>query len=189
MKQLVCLLEEPAAEAMLKVVCRSILPAEVQTRYIVFEGKQDMDKQLEKKLKHWNAPDSVFLVMRDQDSSDCLTIKQSLKHKVVAAGKIDKAVIRIACHELESFYLGDLEAVEQGIGLRGLSSMQGKSRFREPDSIANAAQVLKKLTKSKYQKISGSRAIASFLKLDGANRSHSFNVLLSGIKKLIEEQQ
>jgi len=184
MIQLVCLLEEPSAEEMLKAVCKRMLPVEIQTRYLVFEGKQDMDRQLEKKLKHWNASGSVFLVLRDQDSSDCRIVKQNLKSKITAAGKIDKAIIRIACHELESFYLGDLAAVEQGMELHGLSALQKKSKYREPDSLANAAQMLKKLTGGRYQKISGSRAIGKFLRLDGANKSQSFNVLLNGIKQL-----
>jgi len=189
MTQLVCLLEEPSAEEMLKAVCKRILPAEVQTRFLVFEGKQDMDRQLERKLKYWNLSGSVFLIMRDQDSSDCHIVKENLKSKTAAAGKIDKTIIRIACHELESFYLGDLAAVEKGLKLHGLSALQEKRKYREPDSLANAAQVLKKLTGGKYQKISGSRAIGEFLRLDGGNRSQSFNALLNGIRQLTGQQQ
>lgn len=66
-------------------------------------------------------PDSVFLVMRDQDRADCRDVKARLQDLVRATGKQDKTLIRIACHELESFYLGDLEAVEKSrLGMRGL---------------------------------------------------------------------
>jgi monomeric isocitrate dehydrogenase len=95
--------------------------------------------------------------------------------------------VRIACHELESFFLGDLAAVEQGLGISGLSRQQNNRKYKVPDNLANAPEELKKLTKNKYQKISGSQSIAPFLRIDGSNRSTSFNNLVRGIKKLVEE--
>jgi hypothetical protein len=55
--------------------------------------------------------------------------------------------------------------------------------------LTNAAQELERLTGKKYQKIQGSRDIAPFLKLDGTNASHSFNVLISGIRNLAERME
>lgn len=92
-------------------------------------------------------------------------------------------MVRVACRELESFYLGDLAAVEQGLGLTGLKNQQQWKKFRDPDTLGNPAEELFRLTKNAYDKISGSRAIAPYLSLD-VNYSHSFKVLLSGIKKL-----
>lgn len=72
-------------------------------------------------------PDSVFLVMRDQDRADCRDVKARLQDLVRATGKQDKTLIRIACHELESFYLGDLEAVEKAEAWHaGLANRQRK---------------------------------------------------------------
>ncbi len=65
MKYLVCLLEEPSAKEMLKGLLPKIIQSNVYVKYIVFEGKQDLEKQVERKLKLWRLPDSVFLVMRD----------------------------------------------------------------------------------------------------------------------------
>ena len=96
---------------MLKGVLPRILPEDVYVYYVVFEGKQDLEKQVERRLRLWKKPDSVFLVMRDQDTGDCIAIKQNLADKVNASGKQSTAIIRIACHELENFYLGDLRAV------------------------------------------------------------------------------
>jgi hypothetical protein len=93
--------------------------------------------------------------------------------------------VRIACTELESFYLGDLNAVEHGLGIANLAKKQNDKKYRTPDALSNAAQELKRLTQNQYEKVSGSRAISAFLKVDGSNRSHSFNVLLAGINKLI----
>ncbi len=182
---LVFLLEELSAQEMLKGVLPKVLPENISVRYIVFEGKQDLEKQLERRLKGWQQPNSVFLVMRDKDGGDCLVIKQRLAEKVCASGKQAVTLIRIACTELESFYLGDLNAVGQGLDIGNLAKKQQDRKYRTPDTLSNAAQELSKLTQKKYQKVAGSRAIAPFLKIDGSNKSHSFNVLLVGIRKLM----
>lgn len=182
---LVCLLEERSAEAMLAGIFKRLLPDHVSPIIIPFEGKQDLEKQLEKKIRNWQKPDSVFLIMRDKDAGDCVTVKARLLEKVKNAGKQDCSLIRIACHELESFYLGDLQAVENGLNLSGISHKQNEHKYSNPDRLANAKEEFNRLTRMKYQQIAGSRAIAPHLNLDGENRSHSFNVLISGIKHLI----
>lgn len=53
-------------------------------------------------------------MLRDKDSGDCVETKNRLAGICRDAGK-PNALIRIACHELESWYLGDLSAVEQGL--------------------------------------------------------------------------
>jgi hypothetical protein len=185
MRNLVFLLEELSAEEMLKGVLPKILPEGIHVKFIVFEGKQDLEKQLERKLRAWQQPNSVFLVMRDKDGGDCSVIKQQLLAKVIASGKQDITLVRIACTELESFYLGDLNAVEKGLGIANLAKKQGEKKYRSSDYLANASQELSKLTQRNYQKVSGSRAIGPYLKTDGSNCSHSFNVLIAGIEKLV----
>lgn len=160
-----------------------ILPPETMPRYIVFQGKQDLEKNMVKRLRRWQLSNSVFVVMRDQDSGNCVSIKQKLAGLCQQAGK-DDVLIRIACRELESFYLGDLRAVERGFGLHGISSAQNKSKFRNPDTLGKPSEELNKLTNSAYQKIAGSRAIGPHLDLS-ENKSHSFKVLLTGIRSLV----
>lgn len=75
MKTIVFFLEEPSAREMLAGILPRILPSSIQVRYIVFRGKQDLEKNLKKKLCGWRLPDSIFVVMRDQDSGDCKAIK------------------------------------------------------------------------------------------------------------------
>lgn len=183
MMTLVFFLEEPSAEEMLKGILPKILPDRVVPRFIVFEGKHHLEKQLGRRMKLWRAPNSRFLVMRDQDSGDCRVIKQNLLDKCKAAHR-PKTIVRIACHELESFFIGDLRAVEKGLEINGLSKFQNKRKFREPDSLFNPARELMGLTENCYQKVSGSRAIGRYLDLEN-NRSHSFNVLVKAIKHII----
>ena len=187
-KHLVCLLEEPSAKEMLEGILPRFLDDGITVKYIVFDGKQDLEKNIEKRLKFWKQSNSGFLVMRDKDSGDCIVIKNNLIDKIEKSGQIENSVIRIACHELESFYLGDLSAVEKGLKINGLARLQSKSKFREPDKLSNPSEELYKLTKNKYQKVAGSRAIAPHLKIDRTNKSYSFNMLLQGIKKLIDDK-
>ena len=182
MMTLVFFLEEPSAEEMLKGILPKILPENIESRFIVFQGKQDLEKHLVRRLKLWRAPNSRFLVLRDQDSGDCRLIKQNLMEKCRAAHK-PNTIVRIACRELESFYLGDLNAVDKGLEMNGLSRLQNKRKYREPDDLANPAQELIRLTRKGYQKVSGSRAIGRCMDLRN-NRSHSFNVLVEAIKNL-----
>ena len=183
MTTLVFFLEEPSAKEMLRGVLPKILPEYITPRFIVFEGKQDLEKQLVRKLRLWRQPDSRFIILRDQDAGDCLKIKHHLVEKCREAERPD-AIVRIACHELESFYLGDLLAVEKGLEINGVAKRQNQKKFRQPDNLPGPARELKALTDKRYQKISGSRSIAPHLD-PGKNRSHSFNVLLQGIKKIV----
>ncbi len=183
MSTLVCLLEEPSAREMLHGVLPRILPIGWHVRYIVFQGKQDLEKNLVIKLRGWLAPDSLFLVLRDQDAGDCRKVKQELVELCRQAGR-EQTLVRVACRELESFYLENLAAVEKGLEFSGLARMQRKKQFRSPDSLANPAMELERLTAGRYQKVSGSRAIAPHLELEG-NTSHSFNALLQGLRRIM----
>ncbi len=184
MSTLVCLLEELSAEAMLRGILPRLLPEDCEVVFISFEGKRDLERQLARKIRLWRKPDSWFLVLRDQDAGDCVAIKQGLQAIVEETGKAERVLVRVACRELESFYLGDLRAVEEGLGLSGLAHRQEQRRYRTPDALSNASQELRMLTKKRYQKVSGSEKIAPCLSLDGSNRSASFNALLRGIGRL-----
>ena len=182
MKTLVFLLEERSAQALLEGLLPRILPPDVTPFYVVFEGKQDLEKQLEKRLRGWRRPDSIFLVLRDQDSGDCHQIKQKLATICVNAGK-PEAIVRIACRELESWYLGDLVAVEKALSIAGLSKHANAAKFRVPDRLGNPSEELRKLTRGRYEKIAGSRAIGPLLNLE-KNLSRSFQVLLQALRRI-----
>ena len=190
MKNLVCFLEEPSAKEMLQGILPRLLPGYNTTWCyipIVFEGKQDLEKQLVRKLRGWQKADSVFLILRDQDSADCKAVKKQLHELCGEAGR-PGALVRIACHELESFYFGDLPAVERGLEVKNIACLQQKAKYRTPDRIVNPCDELEKLTHGVYQQISGSRRIAPLLSLEN-NFSHSFNVLLSGIRGILGGSQ
>ena len=181
MSTLVALVEEPSAAFFLKAVMPSVLPEGVTLQTIAFQGKQDLERGLERKLKGWLRPDSRFLVMRDRDSEDCIAVKKRLEKICKATGR-KGVLIRIACGELESFFLGDLHAV--GIAFGKKMPTQNKGKFRDPDRLGNAAEELGKLLGTAEQKLKWSRMISPHLALDGSNRSHSFNTLITGVRKM-----
>ena len=186
MKEIVFLLEEESAKAMLEGLLPRILDAQIRTRFIPFEGKQDLEKQLVKRIRGYQNPHARFIVLRDQDRQpDCRVLKQSLLDKCRESGKIESTLVRLACRELETFYLADLAAVESGLNLTGLQKQQKKQKFRQPDFLGSPSVELVKLTKNAYQKISGSRKIGKFLDPENT-RSPSFHNLLRGIQKQAE---
>lgn len=184
MKELVFLLEEESAKAMLESLLPRILDAGIKPRLLAFEGKQDLEKQMVKRMKGYLNPHARFIVMRDQDAApDCRAVKEALSARCAEAGRQGVAMVRIACHELESFYLADLAAVESGLGITGLAKHQSTAKFRSPDALQKPSNELLTLTKQRYQKVSGSRAIGHHLDA-GNERSSSFKNLIAGIKRM-----
>lgn len=184
MKELVFLLEEESAKAMLESMLPRILHPDIRSRFIPFEGKQDLEKQMLKRLRGYSNPQARFIVLRDQDNAqDCVALKARLVERCQQAGQATKTLVRIACKELESFYLADLLAVEQGLEINKLASQQASTKFRNPDRLGSPSKELKALTGGEYQKVSGSRAIGKFL--DPTNeRSPSFRNLVKAIRRL-----
>ena len=149
---------------------------------IFFEGKQSLQKQLPAKLRGWQKPATSFVILHDQDRNDCKKLKEQLV-RLCRDAKKPQTLIRIACRELESWYLADLNAVEQGLEVGSLVRHQNKARFRNPDSQQSPAQILTEMTHGKYQKIAGSRAIGPHLDLDNT-RSASFRNFIGGVRRL-----
>lgn len=183
--EFVFLLEECSAKVMLEGLLPKILPEHIIPRYIVFEGKTDLEKNLSRKLRTWLNPRTKFVVLRDQDSGNCADVKDNLARLCNQAGK-PNTLVRVACRELESWYVGDLKAVENGLGLSGLAKQQDKRKFRNPDMLNNAYEELSKVTEKKYQKVSGSRAIGPHLNKN-RNYSQSFQVFVTGIETIMSD--
>ena len=155
---------------------------EVDINYITFQGKQDLENKFHNRLKGWLKPDSVFVVLVDQDGENCKKLKRKLLNQ---CGNINSSnlMIRIACHELESWYFGDLAAVEEALEKNNLIRYRDKRKYRKPDEIQKPSEELSKITDGAYQKVSGSRAIGPLLSLE-ENTSPSFKNFIRGIQKL-----
>ncbi|MDH5638033.1 MAG: DUF4276 family protein [Nitrospinota bacterium] len=187
MKELVFLLEEPSARAMLEGFLPKLLRGKINVdcyaTYIIFEGKRDLDANLSRKVKLWRKPNSHFIVIRDTDSGPCEAILNKLK-SISKSCKKKNILIRLAITELESWYLGDLAAVEKGLGVVNLSKRQSEYSTRKLDRLQMPSRRLSKLVKGKYQKVAGSRAIGPHLSLTD-NRSSSFHKFMDGIRAIV----
>lgn len=192
MRELVFLLEEPSAKAMLESLLPRLLQEGTYFRCIPFEGKQDLEKQLMRRIRAYQNERARFIVLRDQDSHpDCREVKAKLLESCEASGKAARCLVRIACRELEAFYLADLQAVEHALGIRGLVKQQLSRKFKAPDGLGSPSKELKSLTANRYEKVGGSRAIGLYLQSDNP-RSSSFCNLIAAIRRseaeLIEEE-
>ncbi|MFZ6696498.1 DUF4276 family protein [Stenotrophomonas acidaminiphila] len=183
-RELVFLLEERSAEALLESLLPRFLDARIVPRLIYFEGKQDLEKQIVRRIRGYQNPNARFIVVRDQDShQDCIALKQRLLALCAQTGKPAACLVRIACTELETFYLADLAAVEAAFCIPGIAKQQGNKKFRSPDHLGSPSHELRTLTRGQYQKVGGSRELGKHLDL-GNTRSPSFRNLLGGVRRM-----
>jgi uncharacterized protein DUF4276 len=183
--ELVFMLEELSAKEFLDSLLPRILPPEISFKTIPHHGKTDLRASLPRKLRAWRNPYARFVVLHDQDANDCVSLKQQLL-TVCNQARPDlllRPLIRIACHELEAWHLGDLEALETAFPAFNADGVRDKAKFRDVDALANAAEELMKIA-PEYQKVGGSRLLGSLVEIE-RNTSHSFQVFVSGIETLI----
>jgi len=183
MKHVVFLLEEPSARDLLEGLLPRLLPSTLQVHYLVFEGKQDLERQIVRKIRGWRAPATAFVVLRDQDSCDCRVVKQSLTKLASKSGR-SPVLVRVACRELESWILGDWRAIAEAFERPDLAAHNRKETYRTPDRLHKPVEVLRKLL-PEYQKRDGARRVGPLL---DPHRSHSesFRVFCTGLRRLVE---
>ena len=142
------------------------------------EGKQDLEKSIPRKLRAWREPGVTFAIVRDQDEGDCRRLKESL-YSLCQQGNREDSLIRIACKELEAWYLGAPEALAEAFGRESVRGLGRRAKFRNPDSVSRPSEELRRLVPG-FQKVTGARRMAQHLTRTG-NRSRSYQVFLDGI--------
>lgn len=169
---------------LLNVLLHRLFPG-LAFRCIEHEGKQDLEKNVPKKLRAWREPGVRFVVMRDQDSADCHMVKARLKSRCDEGGRAD-ALIRVVCHELEAWYLGDVESLASAYPASAgrLRRELGKRRYRDPDAVVAPSKVLEALI-PEFSKRSAARAMGG--RLTRSNRSRSYGVFLEGVERLHQQ--
>lgn len=180
-EHIVFFLEGPSEQDFLNAFLPAFLPDHIQLHYQVFQGKQDMEKRLGLRMRGWRQPHTCFIVLRDQDSGDCIAIKQGLQQICKSAGQ-PNVVVRIACRELESFFVGDWAAVSLAFEMPALAQLAAKAMYRQPDLLGSPFAELKKYI-PQYQKRDGARRIGSHLN-PTRNKSKSFEVFMRSIQQI-----
>jgi len=152
----------------------------IDWQIIHFSGKADLEQNFVRKMRGWNHLAPHFIILRDNDGANCQDLKQRLAQRATTTGKPHH--IRLVCQELESWFLGDLIAIEAAYPKSRATTFSGTAKFRDPDKLTNASHELLKLTS-----VSGktSRATTIARHLDPTrNRSQSFKVLLRTLDSL-----
>jgi Domain of unknown function (DUF4276) len=185
MNRIVFLLEEYSMKVLLEGLLPRLFPG-MDFLCVAHEGKQDLEKSIPRKLKAWKEPGVRFLILRDNDGGDCSTLKNRLAGLCSDGNRTD-SVIRIACQELEAWYLGELQSLGKAYDVKSLQRFEKKQLYRDPDSIQNPSYEVERLI-PEFQKVSGARKMALHLSREG-NRSRSFQVLIEGIRMLVERVQ
>lgn len=144
---------------------------------IDFNGKTDLEKGFPSRMKKWNYGEPLFVILRDNDGSDCKLLKQKLTNLALPSGKPFK--VRVVCQELESWFLGDSEAVKAAFPRCRFSNQTAK--YRDPDKLTNASDEIAKLT-GDFSKVGRAELIAPHLE-PARNVSRSFKVFFDTLQQ------
>ncbi len=203
MTQIEFLVEEPSAEEALRHVLPKLVRGRARWKLINLGSKDKLLKALPNRLAAYH--DRIargeplrVVVLVDRDADDCTKLKCQLEEMARAAGLATKTspdahgrfhvVNRVAVEELESWFIGDTEALRQAFsGLPALDASKGI--FRNPDNGGSweaLHRLLKKhgIYRSYYPKIDAARRIAPKLN-PHTNRSRSFQVFVQGVEALL----
>lgn len=144
---------------------------------IDFNGKSDLERNFPDRIRRWNYGNPLFVIMRDNDGSDCGILKARLEKLAMVSGKPFK--VRMVCQELESWFLGDNQAVTAAYPARRFSNVTAK--YRNPDKMTNASQELATL-RGEVSKVAKAVRIAPYLE-PSRNVSRSFQVFFKTLQQ------
>lgn len=178
MSRIIFLLEEYSMKVLLRDLLPRVFP-QLSFLCVSHDGKRDLEQSAPRKLRAWREPGVRFIVIRDNDGADCRVLKRRL---VALCQERENVLIRIACQELEAWYLGEPEALAEAYGDDRLRNLGRKARFRDSDAVQRPSIALETMV-PEFQKVSGARRMARVLSRE-RNRSKSFQAVLAGIDRL-----
>jgi Domain of unknown function (DUF4276) len=193
------LVEEPSAEVALSNLLPRILAAPITFTIHPFGGKKDLLSQLPSRLKgykRWLPQDWRIVVLIDKNGENCVALKSRLERIARQAGFVTKSsaamsrkfqvLTRLAIEELESWFIGDMEALTKAYPKVPLA-LGKKEKFRNPDEVQGGTweQLERVLQRAGYYaggmpKVEVARQVSSHMD-PSRNSSHSFKVFRDGI--------
>lgn len=185
--RIIFLLEEPSMKTLLDGLLPRLFPGWLEKEHfqcIPHEGKSDLDRSIPIKLRAWRIPGDRFVIVRDNDNADCVDLKARLISLCQQHGR-PETLVRLVCQELESWYIGDLQALARAFDDHKIATPVYRKRYADPDAWQKPSAELKRLIPA-FQKGSGARVMAAHL--DGeSNLSRSYQVFLAGVRRLASE--
>lgn len=199
------LVEEVSAEPVVRRIAEAVIDRTAHTFDVrVFGGKSDLLGSLEQRLigyRNWGV-DVRVMVLVDRDCDDCRELKGRMETIAEQAGWRTRSgsrdgrfevCNRIACEELEAWFLGDEAALRAEFPR--LRPFAAKERFRDPDSVRGGTwEALEQLLRSGGHYAGGLRKIDLATRLAprldlAANRSASFRCFVAGLHELMSTGQ
>ena len=188
-------------EAFLRVVLPMILG---RTKFKIrpFQSKDQLLKNLPSRLQgyaRWIPANHKIVVLVDRDNEDCERLKAQLEQIALNAGLATRSqpaggqftvINRIVIEELEAWYFGDWQAVQNAYP-RVSPAIPRQQRYRNPDAIQGGTwehfeRILQRAGyyKNRLRKIEAAQSIGPFLDPEN-NRSHSFQCFRDALRELI----
>jgi hypothetical protein len=195
------IVEEPSAEEAMKHLLPKIVGTRARIKVINMRSKSRLLRDLPLRLRAYrkridNGEDLRIFVLLDRDEDDCEALKKKLEDMARGAKLTTKtypgadgrfvAVNRIVVEELESWFIGDTEALR-----KAFPSLPGTfpGNFSNSDNGGTWERLhrfLKKtgIYRSSYPKIEAARKIAPHID-PGRNRSRSFRQFRLGVEAVL----
>ncbi|MDR0834257.1 MAG: DUF4276 family protein [Candidatus Symbiothrix sp.] len=183
--------EEPSIKNIFDVILPKILPDDISFRIYPHQGKKDLEKALKTTVPSISKiPGSKIIITCDQDKNDCKVVKLRLLDLLGNQCQCD-FFVRIICTELESWFLGDLQAIEKAFPRFKRHQYAGRIDFRDVDRIDKPSDYLLRivpeyLKRESLPKLEFSQKIAPYLDIEN-NLSTSFNQTIQAIRKIINK--
>ncbi len=153
------------------------------------QGKEDLKCNLDKTIPTLSKRANQIIILIDQDTENCLELKNNIKEKMWRCSCEYK--IRIACYELEAWFLGDMDAIKQCSERFNPDSYRNKEEYRNIDAIykpkpsTHIEKIVPDLKKIYSSKDKFAAEISKHINLENqVNKSYSFNVFLETIKSI-----
>lgn len=186
--RVVFLLEEPSLKLLLEGLLPRLVPGWVAGEHFLcvpHQGKSDLDLSIPRKLSAWQFPGDRFVVVRDNDAADCVAVLKKMNSLCAVAGRPD-TLVRLVCQELETWYLGDLEAVAAAFEQPKVNTPALRKKYAHPDAWQKPSVEIQRLVPA-FQKGAGARAMAQHLREPHHNRSHSYGKFVTGLRRVLDE--
>lgn len=178
MRRIVFLLEEKSMEVFLEGLLSRWFPS-ISFICISHDGKNDLWKSIPIKLRSWRELGVRFVIVQDNDGGNCIKLKKKLLDLCRRGGRED-SVVRIACQELEAWYLGDADALIDEYGK--FRSKLSAAKRRAPDDVSSPSREIQRLL-PQFTKVGGARRMGT--RVDPkSNRSTSFQLLFKTLEQL-----